>query len=333
MKILLLITLFCTSCTMPIVTNLKNDNPDLVTIITWNLQTFFDAQTQGTEYDEFKSAKTKWNEQRYIERLTILCNVIEKTKADVFVFQEIENSAILQDISNKLASNPIQYAYSSFSKNKDDALGIAIMSRFPLKNNAVHHIDYRAAMGFSDFETSKDILDGTLLEQPSMRGILFSQVEVDENKSFSLYACHWKSKYGGAEKSEVWRNAQERLLADILLLDKNEYVVTGDFNRTLEEFVQSTDDSILLRGSVGHASVLSAWNEYSEYMQSKGSYFYQGVWEKIDHFFYSENLEVIDFNIVNESRLTTNEGFPYRYDIYTGKGVSDHMPLVCVIEL
>ncbi len=330
------------ACKMPIDGTKANSEQKIITLINWNLQTFFDAVDDGTEYADFRGSSSSWNEQKYKERLKTLCSFIEETQADVYVFQEIEKSSILQDISNELValrSMKKGYTYSAFSKNQDEALGIAILSRFPLKDTSTHHIDLSVALGLSNFETSKQIVDGTPLEQPSLRVLLHSKIEVDENKSFSLFSCHWKSKFGGAEKSEVWRNAQERLLADTLLLYNEPFIITGDFNRTLEEFLmdeKNTDSKsnlVQLQGSNGSVPVISSWLVYRDIYSDKGSYYYQGEWEKIDHIFYSENFEIVDFQTVLTDTNATIGGFPMRYDVFNGKGASDHLPLLCVIEL
>ncbi len=338
---LFLLVSFLFSCTMP--NDAKNENmeQDFVIVINWNLQTFFDAITVGTEYNDFKGSKTRWDENRYKDRIKTLCSFIEQTQADIYVFQEIENSGILQDISNELVSlKKIEkdYAYSAFSKNDGDALGIAFFSQFPLKNVSVHQLDIQTAHGLSAFETSKNIVDGTVLEQPSMRAILHAQIVTDKNKPFSIYACHWKSKFGGEEESEVWRNAQEMLLANLLLEEKNPYLVTGDFNRTLEEFLlkgtTSTEkpETLMLQSNKDMVQVRSAWLEYSS-KENQGSYYYQGEWEKIDHIFYSPTLSLLDYKVIKNSITTTQEGIPYRYDLYSGKGTSDHLPLHCIVDL
>lgn len=47
-----------------------------VKIANWNVQTFFDANNDGTEYSEFAKSKT-WGEEMYKERLKRLCSVIK----------------------------------------------------------------------------------------------------------------------------------------------------------------------------------------------------------------------------------------------------------------
>ena len=52
--------------------NILNGNEDFnnsnISIISWNLQTFFDSVTEGTEYSEFKGSSSKWTKEKYEER-------------------------------------------------------------------------------------------------------------------------------------------------------------------------------------------------------------------------------------------------------------------------
>lgn len=75
---------FLTSCSF------ENANAQNVKIANWNVQCFFDATKDGTEYSEFKKSKN-WNRSVYESRLDKLCNSIKKINADILVLEEIEN--------------------------------------------------------------------------------------------------------------------------------------------------------------------------------------------------------------------------------------------------
>ena len=38
-------------------------NPKKISIATWNVQTFFDADFSGSEYSEYSSTKSGWNSE------------------------------------------------------------------------------------------------------------------------------------------------------------------------------------------------------------------------------------------------------------------------------
>ena len=69
-----------------------------VKLVSWNVETFFDAVTSGDEYKEFRSS-SKWNEASYKNRLFKLVEAIKILDADVLVLIELENKEILYDIS------------------------------------------------------------------------------------------------------------------------------------------------------------------------------------------------------------------------------------------
>ena len=71
-------------------------------VVNWNVQTFFDAITTGSEYTEFVKS-SRWGKEAYMERLTRLASVIRTLDADIFVMEEIENEGVVHDICNFLA--------------------------------------------------------------------------------------------------------------------------------------------------------------------------------------------------------------------------------------
>ena len=73
-----------------------------LSLVCWNVQTFFDAVTVGTEYKEFKNSE-RWNKEKYTQRLNKLCEVMTSLNPDIFVMVEIENAEVVQDIANALA--------------------------------------------------------------------------------------------------------------------------------------------------------------------------------------------------------------------------------------
>ena len=174
----------------------------------WNAQTFFDAVTDGSEYTDFKNA-SKWTKDKYVRRLEKLCEVMTILNADVLVLEEIENEAVVQDIVNRLASGAWNrkksWQYACFAKEPGSAIGCAVFSRYELINICVHSMD---------IQIHKEA-------QPSSRPIMQMTVLVGD-KDFTLFVNHWKSKSGGEEETEIWRDWQELVLADNVLLKQSE---------------------------------------------------------------------------------------------------------------
>lgn len=316
----LAITIFagCSGCSNNSGTEAVKSSGEL-TVVSYNAQEFFDGKKEGCEYDDYK--KGGWGVEPYKVRLERLCLVMRTLKADVFVLEEIENEGILQDISNYTAGDSWRQkdllSYSSFVKKPDTAIGIAIFSKYPLKEIKVHDLDIR-----SEKKT-----------MPSMRPVLEAIVDFKGNE-ICLLANHWKSKSGGEEDSEVWRNWQEQVLAEIIKREmengKKNFLVCGDFNRDIQEF-SSEGGSVILGNKV---RLNSPWLDGKGNFTSKiGSYFFGGSWERIDHIFYAGNLVCKSFGPEDNSIWTDSEGRPYEYRIQNGNGYSDHLPVKAVFEI
>ena len=72
-----------------------------ISIVSWNVQTFFDSNTSGEEYAEFKK-RGNWSKALYIERLERLCESINVLDADsVETSMESSNNRSLKITFNK----------------------------------------------------------------------------------------------------------------------------------------------------------------------------------------------------------------------------------------
>lgn len=298
----------------------KRSNSKIL-ITSWNLQTFFDSVECGNEFSEFTGSKSKWSKEKYLDRLQRLCSIIEQTDADIFVMQEIENDGIIYDIINNLSQqgrSDKAYNYAAFSLETNQAFGCAVISRYEISVSTIHQIDIRTQE----------------ISQPDMRALLEVNLLIDD-KLLKLFVCHWKSKSGGEGNTEVWRNYQEKILADrILCNSKNNVVICGDFNRDVNDF-DIVNQKVVLHGSNEDIHVNSAWlnskiNKENENLL--GSYYYQSSWEKIDNFFYNDKIIVNDFIVFTSGGNTTEAGFPFRYSVWNGQGYSDHLPICCVLS-
>ncbi len=65
-----------------------------------------------------------------------------------------------------------------------------------------------------------------------------------------------------------------------------------------------------------------------------GSYAFQGAWETIDHiligpaFFDNRGWEYASFFVYDQAPFTNDAGYPNRFNPRTGKGLSDHLPIL-----
>ena len=315
---LFFLTLIWTFCGCNILSSQGMTRESDCTIISWNLQTFFDSVTDGTEYDEFKGSKSKWTKEKYQDRIDRLCDFMEEQDADIYVFVEVENIDILQDISNNLSTRSVRggkYRYACFGKNEGGVFGCGVISKYPLENVKLHNIDFR------NYEN-----------QPELRPILEVSAYTKNQSVFSLFVCHWKSKSGGEAESEIWRDLQESLLTSCILnADNKQVVACGDFNRELSEFkINEISNKVVLRSfNSSETNFLELTNPWL-LSNEKGSYVYNEEWNKIDHFFLSENVSFMSFSTISD--YTDEKGYPIKYSVRTGKGYSDHLPIMCQLS-
>lgn len=313
----------CTRCT-PLTGHTFSNQ---ITLVSYNVQTFFDAVEDGTEFKEFKGGKSRWTEQKYhtrLERLkTTLFTAGEKLCGkkdqlpDIVVLQEVESNRVVEDFCKKLPQRE-NYPYAICPPlSKNDAFTTVLLSKYPIQNFFIHYL-------YTD-------------NGPSLRPITEAVLNTGtQNKPqlLTVFSVHWKSKAGAADSTAV------RTLQEAQLIRKIEehriknpdipFIVCGDFNQSLEECNRMQDFSV-------------CW-ELSDYKtgaadgsQPSGSYYFKELWEKIDHIFYgngiqSGNIEPVTFFVLYEPPLIDGEK-PVRYNVITGEGYSDHLPLGFAFEL
>ena len=324
---------FC-SCSGGI--SVQNNGETQISVCTWNLQTFFDGKKDGCEYKEFQKS-SNWNNEAYKVRLERLCQFISETSADIYIFEELENKEIIYDISNQLAGAGYNWNqkkfwnYSAFAKQEGTAIGIGILSRFPIENVKTHFMDIRI------HKTT----------QPSTRYLIEAEVNI-EKKKLVIFANHWKSKSGGEEETEIWRDWQESILAKRLtklLYDDTTcqpgILICGDFNRDAQDFIcdfeQDSANTILRCAACGYTdfvAVDSLWfTEDGNFVLPTGSYRYKNQWERIDNIMLAGKVKAESFTPVSSEPLASQQGYPVSYKTYNGSGWSDHLPLLAKIIL
>ena len=320
----------------------QNKNQQPFTVVNWNLQTFFDANKDGIEYTEFQKS-SDWNLEKYNQRVNRLCQVITALDADIFIFEELENEGIIYDISNALAGSGQNWNqkkfwnYSIFAKEEQTAIGIGILSRYPLSKAKTHSMDIRL---------HKE-------SQPSVRYLVETFAHI-QDKKIAILANHWKSKVGGTEQTEIWRDWQESILAkrvsQLLSSEDSEtcadgIIICGDFNRDAQDFVCNFKDSpsyieqeqnTVLRyadfGFTDYTSACSMWfSDYGALLHQTGSYVYDDQWERIDNILTAGQIRITEASPCTSSPWALAKGYPSSYKLYSGEGYSDHLPVMAKI--
>jgi endonuclease/exonuclease/phosphatase family metal-dependent hydrolase len=186
-------------------------------VATYNVENLFDMYNDGTEYQEYKPNTKYWNKKAFKNKIDNISKVIKAIDADIVSLQEIESKRALQILLKKLPS----YKYSYFLKNKNSAIGVAIISRFEI-------IENRAIVTDIYSKYSRPILKSTILI---------------EGKKLIIYSNHWKSKRS-AESTRI--PYAQSLYRDIQTLKQDEdYIVLGDLNSNYDEYLTFSNNKRL----------------------------------------------------------------------------------------
>ncbi len=344
-RLALLPLLLClSSCRLPLAgggfraAGALGDGEERLRLVSWNVQTFFDAERDGLEYQDFVTSKG-WGQEAYRERLQRLSSSLVELDADVIALEEVENEAVLRDIGNFLCSGWMfgrRYRWAAFCKEPGASLGCAVLSRYPLEDLSCHALDVRSPSPAA---------------RPSLRPVMQLRV-VKGGRSLVLLVNHWKSMSGGREASEPWRTAQEAVLAACLeALEGRPAVACGDFNRDVRDFAGGDGGLLVLRsgeqGSVAMpgdggllvlrsgeqgVAVRSPWFSGDGGLVEPGSYHYKEEWSRIDGFLCAGTAVLEDFRpetggpwCYEDSRI------PRKYTVWNGRGYSDHLPISCTV--
>ncbi|MCL2277663.1 MAG: endonuclease/exonuclease/phosphatase family protein [Treponema sp.] len=321
-----------------------------LTMMTWNINNLFDGNDDGYEYAEYQQA-SGWSAEKYLGRINAITDAIKKIDElpDIIMFQEVESRAIIDDIAAALSQD---FLWSHFAGNPASAIGLGIISRFPLIDAKTHSI--------------------TIGNETTPRPVLETKVQTTKG-DFIIFTCHWKSKIGGDDVTEnIRRSSARAILRRVREIWKSEpdtgIIITGDLNENFNEFYKQSSkyicallpddpycvtlsnieeekqmDYIVITGAVPPLPVyfpdetiifFSPWvNELSD-----GSYFYKNNWETIDHFLVSHQFfnrtgwEYSHTFTAGFEPFTNVHGYPAAYNPRTGNGLSDHLPLIMTLR-
>jgi endonuclease/exonuclease/phosphatase family metal-dependent hydrolase len=350
--IVILVALFlagCAGCTVP---EGEEAVPGSITIMTWNVHNLFDGEDNGYEYEEFLQS-SGWSEEKFLGRINTISDAINRIDPlpDIIILQEIESLAVIEALINSLRalSTHAVYSWSHFAGNPGAAVGLGILSRYPLLDVKAHSI--------------------TINNDSTPRPVMEARIQTQEE--FIIFACHWKSKIGGEDATEKTRKASARVIlrrTRELWQDEPDLgiIVAGDLNLNHNEFYRRNasiicallpDDPYCAQTTNGIQKdflVISRNTPpipvhfpqetiifYSPWMKEleNGSYYYRNNWETIDHFLVSKQFfntpgwEYEKTEIINFPPFANANGIPVPYNVRSGLGLSDHLPLVLTLNM
>lgn len=343
------------------------------TVIFWNVENFFDTRPDPYKEDKnFTSGgEMRWNWKRFAAKRDALAKTMiaaqqeEPQMPAIIGLAEVENRFVLNQL---LYETPLYLGdYRIIHKDSPDRRGIDVallfrkelfrplQSRFlTVETTFTNDVDRQTAIQQEARQTAlqqearqtaiqQEPFDTSITPEYS-RDILYVKGVLHDLDTIHLFVNHWPSKYGGEKVSGPKRKWAATLLANICdsILDKNprsNILAMGDFNDTPEAE---------LFGILEKLTMLEQNKAQKGESIIKGTIKYQGIWERIDHFFVSPNLldnnepvsiTPAQFTIVVSSHLLERDRKftgvkPRRTYIgprYNG-GLSDHLPIILKIQ-
>lgn len=306
------------------------------------MENLFDAQTVGTEYDDY-TVKRNWTKRMVDIKLNHVAEVICDLDADILGLQEIENNNIFEQLQKRLTRVGCGYRYAAISSKKGATIQVALLSRFPIKKKKELQVSY----------------------SPRVRNILEVEVNV-KGEPLLVFVNHWKSRaYKGFESKRMKyaKVLQKRLLT---LASSKAYLLLGDFNTdydahfTLEKKINDTKGKTGLHHVLNIVDSNNTLIDANQMTQAKKGQHYT-LWKELpfdqrwntkfygqkgtaDHIvlssalFDGKGLEYVNhsFKVLKLPYLFTKKGYinrwQYKKGKHRGKGYSDHLPVYAYFD-
>lgn len=309
-----------------------------VKIASYNVENLFDLNYYGTEYSEYiPNTLWKWDAKTYRKKLANLTRVIKDINPDIIALTEIESDLALKDLQATLTRQGVYFKYRAIADKKNTSVRVAILSRFPLQTREL-----------------------VVSQSRAYRNILEAKVII-EGKPLYIFVNHWKSKSGPESKRIPYAKTLMKRLEQ--LPSGTDYLLAGDFNEHYEEhksFIKKRKHNDT-EGITGINHILKTVDEEGElYTQENvdqdGNYnlwmelppkerwthIFRGKKEALDHIIISPSLADSKSSHYVEGSFKTfapeyllHKKKPYRWQRsrtrplhHTGKGYSDHLPVV-----
>jgi len=284
---------------------------ECVVVMFWNVENFFDTFSNPEKKDkEFTPEGSRhWTWRQFEKKRNGIAKTIIATAdstgvlPSVIGLAEVENSMVIRQLVkfSPLAENG-DWGY--VHRESPDARGIDVALLF---RKDVFHVLKVDSLRINEFAT-RDIL--------YVKGLLESMDTVH------FLVNHWPSQLGGKNNSSGRRKAAANVLSSAIDSIESDnpgarIIVMGDFN---------TDQPDV---PLVHPKTR---------MNAPGTIKYHGKWEKIDHFFTTENISGIEAVFNPLFLLEDDKAYlgvkPYR--TFSGPrnigGLSDHLPLLLIID-
>jgi len=336
-----------------------------ITLMTWNVNNLFDGIDNGYEYDEFLTS-AGWSKEKYLGRVNVISAAIGTIDPlpDIIMLQEVESINIVDDIASTVCGG---YKWSHFAANPGASLGVGIMSRLPICGAMAHTVTVNGET------TPRPVLEARIQAEGGANGASLEEIVVfvchwksklgGDEATESVRRASARAILRRIR--ELWENEPEIgvIVAGDLNENHDEFFrqkssqvcalvpddpfcaqFTGCIGADGEGHADMQKDFIVISKNKppepGHFPeetivLFSPWLRDLE----KGSYMYVYNWETIDHFlvsgqfFNNTGIEYEMTNTANFPPFVNANGVPVSYNLRTGLGMSDHLPLLLTLRL
>lgn len=271
---------------------------------------------------------------------TLTAQALADTGADVCALQEVENLITLTAFDTRYVAEWAGRPFGErilYEGNDTRGIDVGLLSRFPVLSARSHaHLTYGQLeiappprLSVNDNAFRRDCLEVDI---------------VKDGRALTLFICHFKSMYGGRDRTRVVRQAEamavRRLISQRFVDPASEdWVVLGDFNDYWEVDGVPVAHSLGPLLDDGFAIDLLPMRQANPKMRWTHHYEEDDTYGALDHMFLSPKLAEMNRHANVE---VVRSGAPYhasRYEGYRYPGVgwrvpkaSDHCPLSARIE-
>jgi len=337
-------------------------------IMTWNVQLLFDGVEEGTEFREFREA-AGWTRDKYLGRLNVIARAIGgmDRMPDLIALQEVESALVVEDLARALSAH--RYNWTHFARIPGMSLGVGLLSRYPLEEARAHSVDldgdaaprpmlearvnipgvapgdgsslllfvchWKSKRGGAD-ETESTRRASARIVLRRMRELAQTNPDLPVIVVGDLNVTHDEFVRGGGATMRSLM-PDDPWAADFAL----QYVFGGDNPgagvELQRDFIVVSHDKPP-RARYFPDGVLALYSPWTV-EKDGGSFFFRNAWETIDHFLLSAQLfdgvgwEFYDSRVLDVPPFVTVEGLPNGYNPRTGRGISDHLPLMLFLQL
>ncbi|MBM4072821.1 MAG: hypothetical protein FJ271_28420 [Planctomycetes bacterium] len=304
-------------------------------VASWNVENLFDTvddpDVNGDE--EYTPSGTKaWTDEKLKRGLQNLARVIKdmngKKGPDILGLCEVENRLVLAMLIKELAS--LKRDYRIIHKDSPSNRGIDCAMIYDAR------VLQAAFEGFH------------LVPAGNTRDIVEADFRIAD-KRLRVFMNHWPAR-SNPEKNRIIaaRTLRKRLDAILAVEPNADIVVMGDFNDyptnvSIREHLRTGADPGALKAGELYNTMWPIHN------QNKGSYVFQNRWEVIDHIMISPGLLdqkafrwkadstqaiMFDYQIFTPKKgnQIPRPNRKYSGNTYHRSGISDHLPIGCVVE-